>query len=71
MSPSSGARGLGQYMKLRQSDGSSLNVIDTQAREDVRSGRGEGCAFGEQVSTKLAIYPDRYLGVGSSRTMIV
>ena len=31
----------------------------------------EGFAFGREVFTRLRIYSDRYLDVGSSRTMIV
>ena len=62
---------MGQYMKLRQSDGPGLDVIDAQNRGYVGSGQGEGCAFSREMSTKLRIYPGQCFDVGSSRMMIV
>ena len=57
MSPSSGARRLDQYMRLRHSDGPNVDGIDAQARGDVGSSPREGCAFGEEVSTKCWYLP--------------
>ena len=40
ISPNFAARGLGQHIDLRQSDGSGLDVIDAQIQEYVMSSPG-------------------------------